>query len=95
MCAIGRSLDKMGECEFGRLYTLARVVSKEGFYTGVAKRQRTRFWFKEYLDHRDPDLLGPPLRSDLQSYSALSDYLPTYAYSITRYVTEVGRSGSK
>ena len=27
------------------------------------------------LDHRDPHLLGPPLRPDPQSYSALSDYL--------------------
>ena len=21
-----------------------------------------RFWFKEFIDHRDPHLLGPPLR---------------------------------
>ena len=33
------------------------------------------------LDHRDPHLLGPPLRPDPQSYSALSDYLlTTYSY---------------
>ena len=35
-------------------------------------------WFKEFLDHRDPHLLGPPLRPDPQSYSALSDYTSTY-----------------
>ena len=29
-------------------------------------------WFKEFIDHRDPHLLGPPLRPDPQSYSALS-----------------------
>ena len=37
--------------------------------------QTTVFWFKEFIDHRDPHLLGPPLRPDPQSYSALSDYL--------------------
>ncbi len=44
--------------------------------------QTTVFWFKEFIDHRDPHLLGPPLRPDPQSYSALSDYLLTYSYSI-------------
>ena len=38
---------------------------------------------KEFLEHRDPHLLGPPLRPDPQSYSALSDYLLTYSYSPT------------
>ena len=33
-------------------------------------------WFKEFIDHRDPHPLGPPLRPDPhESYSALSDYL--------------------
>ena len=39
------------------------------------------FGSKSFLDHRDPLLLGPPLRLDPQSYSALSDYLLTYSYS--------------
>ena len=43
----------------------------------------TEIWFKEFIDHRDPHLLGPPLRSDPQSYRALSDYLLTYSYSIS------------
>ena len=40
-------------------------------------------WFlvQRVLDRRDPHLLGPPLRPDPQSYSALSDYLlPTPIY---------------
>ena len=32
------------------------------------------FWFKEFIDHRDPHLLGPPLRPDPQSYSALGSW---------------------
>ena len=39
------------------------------------------FLVQRVLDHRDPHLLGPPLRPDPQSYSALSDYLLTYSYS--------------
>ena len=40
------------------------------------------FGSKSFLDHRDPLLLGPPLRLDPQSYSALSDYLLTYSYTL-------------
>ena len=40
------------------------------------------FWFKEFW-FEEPSPLGPPLRSDPQSYRALSDYLLTYSYSIS------------
>ena len=36
---------------------------------------RKQLLVQRVLDHRDPHLLGPPLRPDPQSYSALSDYL--------------------
>ena len=42
--------------------------------TASLAQARERFWFKEFIEHRDPHLLGPPLRPDPQSYSALSDY---------------------
>ena len=59
-----------------------------GFEGGLPRLlYASTFWFKEFLDHRDPrHLLGPPLRrDDPQSYSALSDYLLTYSYSKRRH----------
>ena len=48
-------------------------------------RTRGGGWFKEFIDHRDPHLLGPPLRPDPQSYSALSDYLLTWFWFLEFY----------
>ena len=43
-------------------------------------------WFKEFIDHRDPHLLGPPLRPDPQSYTALERLLVlTKTYSVLAY----------
>ena len=43
----------------------------------------TTILVQRVLDHRDPHLLGPPLRPDPQSYSALSDYLLSSSYQAT------------
>ena len=62
----------------GFVAALLRVRCGSNSLIGGASLKPNHFWFKEFIDHRDPHLLGPPLRPDPQSYSALSDYLLTY-----------------
>ena len=64
------------ECSFRAERSRETVCEQKSYKPGLVK-----FGFKELLGHRDPHLLGPPLRPDPQSYSALSDYLLTYSYS--------------